>query len=66
MRLWLERHHRYPAGRRRLLVFVLSALVAMALGAGVTLAITQRGPDQNGVAAQRLRTGIDRAAGSGG
>lgn len=46
VRLWLERHHRYPAGRRRLLVFVLSALVAMALGAGVTLAITQRGPDQ--------------------
>ena len=45
MRLWLERHHRYPVGRRRRLVFVLSALVAMALGAGVTLAFTQRGPE---------------------
>lgn len=44
VRLWLERHHRYPVGRRRL-VFVLSALVAMALGAGVTLAFTQRGPE---------------------
>ncbi len=44
MRLWLDRHHRYPVGRRRYLVFVLSALVAMALGAGVTLAFTQRGP----------------------
>jgi hypothetical protein len=45
VRLWLERHHRYPAGRRRRLVFALSALVAMALGAGVTLAFTQRGPE---------------------
>ncbi len=45
MRLWLERHHRYPVGRRRRLAFVLSALVAMALGAGVTLAFTQRGPE---------------------
>src|SRR5271167_231961 len=44
VRLWLDRHHRYPEGRRRYLVFVLSALVAMALGAGVTLAFTQRGP----------------------
>jgi hypothetical protein len=42
VRLWLDRHHRYPVGRRRRLVFVLSALVAMALGAGVTLAVTQR------------------------
>ena len=46
VRLWLERHHRHPAGRRRRLVFVLSALVARALGAGVTLAFTQRGPEQ--------------------
>ncbi len=45
VRLWLDRHHRYPVGRRRRLVFVLSALVAMALGAGVTLAFTQRGPE---------------------
>jgi hypothetical protein len=45
VRLWLERHHRYPVGRRRRLVFVLSALVAMALGAGVTLAFTLRGPE---------------------
>ncbi len=46
VRLWLERHHRYPVGRRRRLVLVLSALAAMALGAGVTLAFTQRGPEQ--------------------
>ena len=45
-RLWLKRHHRYPVGRRRRLVFVLSALLAMALGAGVTLAFTQRGTEQ--------------------
>jgi hypothetical protein len=46
VRLWLERHHRYPVGRRRRLVLVLSALLAMALGAGVTLAFTQRGTEQ--------------------
>ena len=45
---------------------VLSALVAMALGAGVTLAFTQRGPGPTGVAAQQLRAGTDRAAGGGG
>jgi hypothetical protein len=41
--LWLERHHvvsQRPAGRRRRLVVVLSALAAMALGAGITLAFT--------------------------
>jgi hypothetical protein len=45
--LWLERHHIVgprPAGRRRRLVFVLSALLAMTLGAGVTYAFT--GPHQ--------------------
>jgi len=42
MRLWLDRHYRRRAGRRRL-VIVVSALVAMAVGAGVTLAFTQRG-----------------------
>jgi hypothetical protein len=42
VRLWFDRHYRRRAGRRRL-VLVLSALVAMALGAGVTLAFTQRG-----------------------
>src|SRR5512135_2612411 len=41
-RLWLDRHYRRRAGRRRL-VLLLSALVAMALGAGVTLALTQPG-----------------------
>jgi hypothetical protein len=41
VRLWLDRHYRRRAGRRRL-VLVLSALMAMALGAGVTLAFTQR------------------------
>ncbi len=41
VRLWFDRHYRRRAGRRRL-VLVLSALVAMALGAGVTLAFTQQ------------------------
>jgi hypothetical protein len=41
VRLWLDRHYRRRAGRRRL-VLAVSALVAMALGAGVTLAFTQR------------------------
>src|ERR1700728_4296276 len=43
VRLWLERHHvvnQRPAGPRRRLVVVLSALAAMALGAGITLAFT--------------------------
>ena len=41
VRLWFDRHYGRRAGRRSL-VLVLSALVAMALGAGVTLAFTQR------------------------
>jgi hypothetical protein len=44
MRLWLERHHivsQRPARGRRRLVVVLSALVAMAFGAGITLAFTE-------------------------
>ena len=41
IRLWFDRHYG-PRARRRSLVLVLSALVAMALGAGVTLAFTQR------------------------
>lgn len=40
IRLWFDRHYRRRGGHRRL-VLVLSALVAMALGAGVTLALTQ-------------------------
>jgi hypothetical protein len=52
MRLWLDRHYRRRAGRRRL-VLLLSALVAMALGAGVTLAFTQ--PD-HGTATQAKAT----------
>jgi hypothetical protein len=43
LRLWLERHHvvgQRPAGRQRRYVVLLSALVAMAFGAGVTLAFT--------------------------
>jgi hypothetical protein len=47
VRLWLERHHvvnQRPAGPRRRLVVVLSALAAMALGAGITLAFTRTNP----------------------
>ena len=54
LRLWLDRHYRHRAGRHRL-VFLLSALVAMALGAGVTLAFTHREnghPAQSGAAPQ--------------
>lgn len=54
LRLWLERHHiisRRPSRRRRLII-VLAALVAMAFGAGITLAFTgppdPSGPDQAG------------------
>ncbi|MDQ2812780.1 MAG: hypothetical protein M3Z75_13145 [Actinomycetota bacterium] len=46
MHLWLERHHivsQRPAHGRRRLVVVLSALVAMAFGAGITLAFTGAG-----------------------
>jgi hypothetical protein len=42
-RLWLDRHYRRRAGRRRL-VLLSGALAAMAVGAGVTLAFTQ--PDR--------------------
>ena len=41
VRLWFDRHYRRRGGRRSL-VLLLSALVAMAFGAGVTLAFTQR------------------------
>jgi hypothetical protein len=41
VRLWFDRHYRRRGGHRRL-VMLLSALVAMALGAGVTLALIQR------------------------
>jgi hypothetical protein len=47
VRLWMERRHlvsQRPGGRRRRLVLILSALLAMALGAGVTLAFTQQAP----------------------
>jgi hypothetical protein len=43
LRLWLQRHHvisTRPAAHRRRLVVVIAALVAMAFGAGVTLAFT--------------------------
>lgn len=46
LRLWLERRHLIsprPSDRRRRLVVLLSALLAMAVGAGVTLALTQPG-----------------------
>ena len=41
IRLWFDRHYGRRA-RHRSLVLVLSALLAMAFGAGVTLAFTQR------------------------
>ena len=41
VRLWFDRHYRRRGGRR-LLVMAVSALVAMAIGAGVTLAFIQR------------------------
>lgn len=47
LRLWLERHHlvsQRPLSRRKRLVLVLSALVAMAFGAGITLAFTGASP----------------------
>ena len=44
VRLWLARHRGRRAGRQRL-VLVVSALLAMALGAGVTLALTRPGPE---------------------
>jgi hypothetical protein len=43
VRLWVARHRSRGAGRRRL-VLVVSALVAMAFGAGVTLVFTQQEP----------------------
>jgi hypothetical protein len=54
MRLWLVRHHligERPASRRRRLVVVLSAIAAMAVGAGLTLAFT--GVNQSAGAAGR-------------
>jgi hypothetical protein len=56
MRLWLDRHYRRRAGRRRL-VLLLSALVAMALGAGVTLAFTQ--PDHGTATPVKATSGTD-------
>jgi len=41
IRLWFDRHYRQRGGHRRL-VLAVSALVAMAIGAGVTLAFTQQ------------------------
>ena len=41
--LWLERHRSRGSGRRRL-VLLVTGLVAMALGAGVTLAFTEQSP----------------------
>src|SRR5271165_3345468 len=56
-RLWLTRHHvvgERPAARRRRHLIVLSALVAMAFGAGVTLAFTET--SQQGSAGTRPGT----------
>jgi hypothetical protein len=46
VRLWLDRHYWRRPGRRRL-VLLVSALLAMAIGAGVTLAFTQREDSQS-------------------
>ncbi len=54
VRLWMVRHHlisERPASRRRRLVVVLSAIAAMAVGAGLTLAFT--GVNQSAGAAAR-------------
>jgi hypothetical protein len=54
VRLWLQRHHVLgdaPAGRRRRFVVLVCALVAMALGAGVTLAFTRTSDSERPVAA---------------
>jgi hypothetical protein len=56
MRLWLDRHYRRRAGRRRL-VLLLSAVVAMAFGAGVTLAFTQ--PEHGTTTARASATSAD-------
>jgi len=42
VRLWFDRHYARRGGHRRLIMAV-SALAAMAIGAGVTLVFTQRG-----------------------
>ena len=55
MRLWFDRHFR-RRGARRPLVMAASALVAMAVGAGVTLAFTQQ---ETGTA--RVGTGTHHA-----
>lgn len=64
MRLWLDRHYRRRAGRRRV-VLLLSALVAMALGAGVTLAFTRHDhghPARSGGAPQSANARLSAAA----
>jgi hypothetical protein len=74
VRLWVERHQRHQRRQvaRQRLVLLLGALVAMALGAGVTLAFTQRdhaqtasqltGSGQASSALQAAATGRDQAA----
>ncbi len=67
VRLWMERRHlvsQRPGGRRRRLVFVLSALMAMAVGAGVTLAFTQQanGPTPRPSDAAQRTTALQLAA----
>jgi len=44
IRLWFDRHYARRGGHRRL-VMAVSALAAMAIGAGVTLAFIQRGTE---------------------
>jgi len=69
LRLWLERHHvvnHRPASPRRRLVMLLSALAAMALGAGITLAFTgtnqQASPRARSTASAQNLTLLQQAA----
>lgn len=66
VRLWLQRHHVLsdaPAGRRRRFVVLVCVLVAMALGAGVTLAFTRNSDSERaGSTAPGSTTAVAQAA----
>jgi hypothetical protein len=67
VRLWLQRHHVLadkPAGRRRRFAVLVCALVAMALGAGVTLAFTRTSDSERTVGAAPGRSSAITQAGA--